>query len=68
MQRALLREILQKMNFEVFEAENGRQGLDKIKESAQDFNIVFCDVNMPILSGLEMLEAISSLLPGKIQK
>ncbi|MBP9707546.1 MAG: response regulator [Oligoflexales bacterium] len=56
MQRALLRDILHKMNFEVFEAENGRLGLDKIIECAQDFNIVFCDVNMPVLSGLEMLE------------
>ncbi|WP_457749561.1 response regulator [Sulfurimonas sp.] len=37
-------------------AENGQEGLDKL---AQDkFDLIFSDVNMPIMGGLEMVEKI----------
>ena len=43
--------------FEVVQAEDGQQGLDKITGSS-DLALVFCDLNMPRMDGLEMLEQV----------
>lgn len=39
----------------VGEAENGKEGMDRIKELEPD--IVLLDINMPMMNGLELLEA-----------
>ena len=54
--RRALREILEFEEFEVFEAENGQEGLDLLK--ANQYDLVFCDIKMPILDGMEVLEAV----------
>ena len=54
--RRALREILEFEEFEVYEAENGQEGLDLLKTNQYD--LVFCDIKMPILDGMEVLEAI----------
>ena len=54
--RRALREILEFEEFEVFEAENGREGLDLLK--ANQYDLVFCDIKMPLLDGMEVLEAV----------
>lgn len=41
---------------EIYQAENGRDGLEKLEEIWVD--LVFIDVNMPVMDGMEMLEAI----------
>lgn len=43
--------------FEVVEAVDGREGLAKI-EAHNDAAIVLCDINMPNLNGLDMLDAV----------
>jgi two-component system, chemotaxis family, chemotaxis protein CheY len=48
--------------FEVLEAEDGAQGLDQIKATA-DLALVFCDLNMPVMDGLEMLEQVRRTEP-----
>ncbi len=53
--RRALREILEFEEYDVFEAENGREGLDLLK--ANQYDLVFCDIKMPILDGMEVLEA-----------
>ena len=37
-------------------AENGQEGLDKLSE--HKFDLIFSDVNMPVMGGLEMVEKI----------
>lgn len=52
--RRALKEILEFEEFEVDEAENGKQGLKMIKSGSYD--IVFCDIKMPEMDGMEVLE------------
>ncbi len=52
--RRALREILEFEDYEVHEAENGKDGLEKIKNN--DFDLIFCDIKMPQMDGLEVLE------------
>lgn len=54
--RRALREILEFEEYQVFEAENGQEGLELLK--ANPYDLVFCDIKMPILDGMEVLEAI----------
>ena len=40
-------------NFQVFEAENGRKGLEIFRQ--EDIGLVFTDIRMPVMDGLELL-------------
>ncbi len=42
---------------EVFEAENGQEALQVI-EKHPDLSLIFCDIQMPVMSGLEMLKIV----------
>ena len=52
--RSTLREILEFEGYEVDEAADGQEGLDKLRQNRYD--IALCDVKMPRLDGLEVLE------------
>jgi DNA-binding NtrC family response regulator len=54
--RRTLREILEFEEFDVDEAENGKEGLEKALGKAYD--IIFCDIKMPIMDGMEVLEEL----------
>ena len=54
--RRALREILEFEEFEVDEAENGKIGLEKAK--AEMYDIIFCDIKMPEMDGMEVLDEI----------
>ena len=54
--RRALREILEFEEFEVDEAENGKQGLAKAK--AEQYDVIFCDIKMPELDGMEVLDGL----------
>jgi two-component system, chemotaxis family, chemotaxis protein CheY len=43
---------------EVFEAENGREALDVLAK--QKVNLIFLDVNMPVMNGVEFLAELRS--------
>ncbi|MGB1507504.1 MAG: sigma-54-dependent transcriptional regulator [Crocinitomicaceae bacterium] len=60
--RRALREILEFEKFEVDEAENGKQGVDKSKSELYD--IIFCDIKMPEMDGMEVLD---ELLKSKVE-
>jgi len=51
--RRALREILEFESFEVDEAEDGLDGLEKAK--AQFYDVIFCDIKMPKMDGMEVL-------------
>lgn len=54
--RRALREILEFEEFEVDEAENGKQGFDKAKSGVYD--IIFCDIKMPEMDGMAVLDEL----------
>lgn len=54
--RRALREILEFENFEVDEAEDGKQGVEKA--TSEVFDIIFCDIKMPNMDGMEVLDAL----------
>jgi DNA-binding NtrC family response regulator len=54
--RRALREILEFEDFEVDEAENGKEGFEKAQSNTYD--IIFCDIKMPLMDGMEVLEAL----------
>ncbi|WP_264510374.1 sigma-54-dependent transcriptional regulator [Flavobacterium sp. N1719] len=47
--------------YQVEEAEDGAQGLEKIK--ATDYDLVLCDIKMPKMDGEEVLEAVKKIKP-----
>ena len=57
--RTSLREILEYEKYEVIEAQDGAEGLQKIKD--EEIDLVLCDVKMPILDGMDVLDQVSQL-------
>ncbi len=57
--RQQVRLALEQANFAVLEAVDGEDGAEKIL-SMDDIALVICDVNMPRMNGLEMLEAVEA--------
>lgn len=54
--RRALREILEFEDYQVDEAENGAEGLEKAKNALYD--IIFCDIKMPQMDGMEVLDGL----------
>lgn len=48
-------------NYEVDEAADGLEGVGKIKEN--EYDLVLCDIKMPKMDGVEVLEAVKKLKP-----
>lgn len=60
--RVLSKIIAEESNtYKVFEAEDGVSGLEKIKE--EDFDLVLCDIKMPKMDGVEVLEQVKKIKP-----
>ncbi len=59
--RNTLREILEYENFEVEEAKDGPDGLEMLAKGKYD--VVLCDVKMPKMDGLEVLEKAKDISP-----
>ncbi len=56
--------ILAKENMAVVTAENGEEGLAKVKESPDDFDVMLLDLMMPGMSGMEVLEQVREIAPS----
>ncbi|MFA0963139.1 sigma-54-dependent transcriptional regulator [Roseivirga sp. BDSF3-8] len=52
--RSTLREILEYEKFKVDEAADGEEGLAKLKK--KDYDVALCDIRMPKMDGLEVLD------------
>ena len=61
--RRVLVKILSEENekYELEEAENGQKGLESIKKN--DYDLVLCDIKMPKMDGVEVLEAARKIKP-----
>ncbi len=62
--RSFLAETLKRKGFEVVTAENGKTGLAEFKQNS--FDMVFTDMKMPDMTGLEVLKKIKELSPAAI--
>jgi len=61
--RRVLKKIISEENetYEVEEAEDGLKGIEMISKS--DFDLVLCDIKMPKMDGVEVLEKVKNLKP-----
>ncbi|HSQ39757.1 MAG TPA: response regulator, partial [Anaerolineales bacterium] len=59
--RQTMARILQRAGYEVTTAADGRDGLALISEHA--FDLVYSDIRMPDMSGLELLKVIHAKFP-----
>lgn len=55
--RRILNKIVTPLGFEIIEGENGQIGLDQL-HAYDDVEIVMVDWNMPVMNGLEFVEAV----------
>ncbi len=47
---------VEQSGYEAAEAKNGREALERLRELRPD--LIICDVNMPVMDGIEMLRAL----------
>jgi DNA-binding NarL/FixJ family response regulator len=59
---ALIAEELGDRGFDVITATNGQEGFSAIQSSQPD--LVLCDINMPLMSGFEVLERLTATAPS----
>ncbi len=57
--RSVLMNMLQPLNFDIYEAENGKDGLEKAIEIQPD--VIITDLSMPIMNGDELLAELRRL-------
>jgi two-component system response regulator (stage 0 sporulation protein F) len=57
--RHLLTDVLKDDQHQVVAVENGKEAVDKVKDSP--FDLIFSDVHMPVLNGLEMVKKIRTI-------
>lgn len=59
--RNTLKDILEYEKYEVDLAEDGNKGIEKVRGA--EYDIVLCDIKMPGLDGIEVLERLNALAP-----
>ena len=59
--RSALKDILSFEGFEVEEAVDGVEAIKKIKEN--EYDCILCDIKMPKMDGVEVLEAVKKIKP-----
>lgn len=57
--RYLIKETVKKLGYQFSEAENGKIALELLNE--QSFDVVFLDIEMPVMNGIETARAIRKL-------
>jgi two-component system, chemotaxis family, chemotaxis protein CheY len=57
--RQLISIVLTTAGYDVIEAENGRQAVEKLDGSK--IHLAICDVNMPVMDGIEFVKNVKSM-------
>ncbi len=58
--RQAVKFVLAQLGAEVIEAENGQAALEVVEKNS-DLALIFCDIAMPVMSGLELLKKMYDL-------
>jgi signal transduction histidine kinase/FixJ family two-component response regulator len=61
--RSVVVNLLEPLGFDLIEAENGREGLDKALQELPE--VIITDISMPVMDGYELLEKLSQSPNGK---
>ena len=61
--RMVARRILEDLDFEIFEADDGKKALDQCNSEMPD--VVLLDWNMPVMSGIDFLRALRQTKGGE---
>ena len=64
--RLLISEILQEFGHKITEAENGKEALEFLKK--EDFDVVFMDIEMPVMNGIETTQYIRNKMSNPKNK
>jgi two-component system, NtrC family, nitrogen regulation response regulator NtrX len=59
--RNTLKDILEYEKYEVDLAEDGKKGLEMVKQT--EYDIILCDIKMPGMDGIEVLEQMNTVAP-----
>ncbi len=59
--RNTLKDILEYEKYEVDLAEDGKKGIEKVKQA--EYDIILCDIKMPGIDGIEVLDHLKGLSP-----
>jgi CheY-like chemotaxis protein len=63
--RLLLKEVVKNICSQCFEAQNGKEAIDIIQREKVD--LVFMDIEMPVMNGLETTKYIREKLPSPLR-
>ncbi|GEM_PF-4286950 len=61
----IIREMLQGDGHSVKLVENGAEAVEEIRQNRQDYDLIFMDIQMPVMTGVEAAGAIRMLVPDK---
>lgn len=62
LRRAVCR-MLEQLGFEVVEAGNGREALEKVRQATKPFDLILTDVVMPVMNGKELIDEVHAIHP-----
>ena len=61
--REMLKDVLEYLGYHVLTAENGAEGIDVFKSNQPAIDLVILDMNMPVMDGRELFQALKKLAP-----
>lgn len=56
--RRIITKIMTGLGFEVIEAGDGKEGYEQFEANADKLDVVLVDWNMPVMTGIEFIEAV----------
>lgn len=56
--RQIIGKIMKQLGFEIFEAGDGKEGIDQLEQHKDEVELVLVDWNMPVMNGYEFVQAV----------
>ena len=58
--RKMIGNAAETIGYDLLEAEDGRKALDVLEANIENVDLILLDINMPVMNGIETLEAIKA--------